>query len=652
MSRKRKIRKPRQHNRNATILEGRLVKNKRGFGFVCPEDGDDIFVSGRDMNGAMNGDFVRVKAHENFRKRGAFEGKIIKIIERSCQVVVGHLIMERGLLLIEPISSNDDAISISKKNIGAAQIGDVVQAKIIKYPKAGYMAEGKVKSIVAEAGDEDEFVLSHIADYGINPYFSDKVINEAEAVANGVKIAPTSYRQDYRSIKTITIDGADSSDFDDAISVSKLENGNFMLLVHIADVAEYVREGTILDMEALSRGNSVYLPDRVIPMLPERLSNGECSLNPGVNRLTLTASMEIDEDGHVTSYDIDESIIRSDYRLIYDDISDILEYRDSALVERYSDIYPMLLDALELFKVLNKRRKRDGSIDFDLPESKIILDEDGKPTDIKLYERRVANRMIEEFMLVANKTVAEHYFWAKVPFVYRVHQKPDALKMQELRSFLSGLGITINGKSDSIKTKELSNVLRAIAGKPEEPLVSRVMIRTMQKANYSTECLGHYGLAFKYYCHFTSPIRRYADLLVHRAIKDQIHKGKYIGVKGHYMNALDDVCKYISETERNSMELERKITKYYHILYMQGLLGEEFDGIVSGVRAHGIYVELPNTVEGFVSFDSLDEYYIVDEKTYTAVGEVSGKTITLGQPVRIKVSEVVPEDGYIDFDII
>ena len=652
MSRKRKIRKPRQHNRNATILEGRLVKNKRGFGFVCPEDGDDIFVSGRDMNGAMNGDFVRVKAHENFIKRGAFEGKIIKIIERSCQVVVGHLIMERGLLLIEPISSNDDAISISKKNIGAAQIGDVVQAKIIKYPKAGYMAEGKVKSIVAEAGDEDEFVLSHIADYGINPYFSDKVINEAEAVANGVKIAPTSYRQDYRSIKTITIDGADSSDFDDAISVSKLENGNFMLLVHIADVAEYVREGTILDMEALSRGNSVYLPDRVIPMLPERLSNGECSLNPGVNRLTLTASMEIDEDGHVTSYDIDESIIRSDYRLIYDDISDILEYRDSALVERYSDIYPMLLDALELFKVLNKRRKRDGSIDFDLPESKIILDEDGKPTDIKLYERRVANRMIEEFMLVANKTVAEHYFWAKVPFVYRVHQKPDALKMQELRSFLSGLGITINGKSDSIKTKELSNVLRAIAGKSEEPLVSRVMIRTMQKANYSTACLGHYGLAFKYYCHFTSPIRRYADLLVHRAIKDQIHKGKYIGVKGHYMNALDDVCKHISETERNSMELERKITKYYHIIYMQGHLGEEFDGIVSGVRAHGIYVELPNTVEGFVSFDSLDEYYIVDEKTYTAVGEVSGKTITLGQPVRIKVSEVVPEDGYIDFDII
>ena len=241
---------------------------------------------------------------------------------------------------------------------------------------------------------------------------------------------------------------------------------------------------------------------------------------------------------------------------------------------------------------------------------------------------------------------------AKVPFVYRVHQKPDALKMQELRSFLSGLGITINGKSDSIKTKELSNVLRAIVGKPEEPLVSRVMIRTMQKANYSTECLGHYGLAFKYYCHFTSPIRRYADLLVHRAIKDQIHKGKYIGVKGHYMNALDDVCKHISETERNSMELERKITKYYHIIYMQGHLGEEFDGIVSGVRAHGIYVELPNTVEGFVSFDSLDEYYIVDEKTYTAVGEVSGKTLTLGQPVRIKVSEVVPEDGYIDFDII
>ena len=651
MSRKRKIKKPKRNNKKAIIVEGKLMKNKRGFGFVCPNSGDDVFVSGRDMNGAMNGDLVLVKARENHRRRGAFEGNIIKVIERNSQYVVGHLSRERGLYLVHPINTNNDYIMVSKKNIGSAEPGDVVKAKIIRYPKGDYIAEGKVKTIVARAGDNDEYILSHMADYGVKPYFSNRVLNEADAVANRVKLIPSKYRKDYRELMTVTIDGVDSKDFDDAISVSKLDSGNFELHVHIADVAEYVREGSALDKEALNRGNSVYLTDRVIPMLPVRLSNGECSLNPHVDRLTLTCAMEIDDEGHVVNYEISESIIKSNYRLVYDDVSDMLENNDEELIQKYSDVFPMLTDACELYKVLSRRRKRDGSLDFDLPESKIILNDDGDPIDVVLAARRVSNRMIEEFMLAANKTVAEHYFWAKLPLAYRVHEKPDTLKMMELKQFLLNLGFTLNGKSDSIKTKELSNILCMIDGKPEEALVSRVMIRTMQKAYYSTECLGHYGLAFKYYCHFTSPIRRYSDLLVHRTIKNQIHAGDYISSEKGYKTFLEDTCKHISETERNAMELERKITKHYQVIYMRNHIGSEFDGVVSGVKSHGIYVELENTIEGFIGLELLGNRYIIDEKSYSAIDEVSGNTITLGQPIRIRVVDASPEDGYIDFEI-
>ncbi|ASS38077.1 ribonuclease R [Mogibacterium pumilum] len=651
MSRKRKIKKQKRNTRKSIIVEGKLMKNKRGFGFVCPDNSDDVFVSGRDMNGAMNGDIVRVKARENHRRLGAFEGNIIKIIERSCQYVVGHLTMERGLYLIDPINNNNDYIMISKKNLGSAKPGDVIKAKIIRYPKGDYIAEGKVKTVIARAGDSDEYILSHMADYGVKPHFCNRVINEADSVANRVKIYPSRGRKDYRELMTVTIDGADSKDFDDAISVSKLDTGNYELLVHIADVAEYVRECSALDKEALNRGNSVYLPDRVVPMLPERLSNGECSLNPKVERLTLTCAMEIDDEGYIVNYDISESIIKSNYRLIYDDVSDMLENHDENLIEKYSDVFPMLTVSCELYHALSRRRKRDGSLDFNLPESKIILNDDGDPVDVKLAERRVSNRMIEEFMLAANKTVAEHYFWAKIPLAYRVHEKPNALKMMELKHFLSNLGFAINGKSNSIKTKELSNILCMLDGMPEEALVSRMMIRTMQKAYYSTECLGHYGLAFKYYCHFTSPIRRYADLLVHRTIKNQIHAGEYISSEKGYKTFLEDACTHISETERNAMELERKITKHYQVMYMTNHIGSEFDGVVSSVKSHGIYVELENTIEGVIRIELLGNRYIVDEKSYSAIDEVSGKAITLGQPVRIRVIDASPEDEYIDFEL-
>lgn len=649
---RRKIKKPKRNARRTMIVEGKLMKNKRGFGFVCPDDGVDVFVSGRDMNGAMNGDIVRVKSRENHRRRGAFEGNIIKIVERSCKYVIGYLIVQRGLYLVNPINNNNDHVMISKHNLSSAKPGDVVKAKIIRYPKGDYIAEGKVKRIVARAGDKDQFILSQMADYNVKPHFSNRVINDADEIANRVKTVPSYGRKDYRALMTVTIDGLDSKDFDDAISVRKLDNGNYELLVHIADVAEYVREGSALDKEALSRGNSVYLPDRVIPMLPERLSNGECSLNPDVERLTISCAMEIDDEGHVVNYDISESIIKSNYRLIYDDVSDMLENNNGEQINKYFDAYPMLKDASELYHILSRRRKRDGSLDFDLPESRIILNEDGEPIDVILSDRRVANRLIEEFMLAANRTVAEHYFWAKKPFVYRVHEKPDTLKMMELKEFLMNLGFCLNGKSDSIKTKELSNILTMLDGKPEEALVSRVMIRTMQKAYYSSECLGHYGLAFKYYCHFTSPIRRYADLLVHRTIKNQIHAGEFISDGTGYNAFLEEACKHISETERNAMELERKVTKHYQVIYMRNHIGSEFDGVVSGVKSHGIYVELENTIEGFVSIDLLGNRYIVDEKTYSAIDEISGSVITLGQSIRIRVIDASPEDGYIDFDIV
>jgi ribonuclease R len=649
---RRKIKKPKRNARRTMIVEGKLMKNKRGFGFVCPDDGVDVFVSGRDMNGAMNGDIVRVKSRENHRRRGAFEGNIIKIVERSCKYVIGYLIVQRGLYLVNPINNNNDHVMISKHNLSSAKPGDVVKAKIIRYPKGDYIAEGKVKRIVARAGDKDQFILSQMADYNVKPHFSNRVINDADEIANRVKTVPSYGRKDYRALMTVTIDGLDSKDFDDAISVRKLDNGNYELLVHIADVAEYVREGSALDKEALSRGNSVYLPDRVIPMLPERLSNGECSLNPDVERLTISCAMEIDDEGHVVNYDISESIIKSNYRLIYDDVSDMLENNNGEQINKYFDAYPMLKDASELYHILSRRRKRDGSLDFDLPESRIILNEDGEPIDVILSDRRVANRLIEEFMLAANRTVAEHYFWAKKPFAYRVHEKPDTLKMMELKEFLMNLGFCLNGKSDSIKTKELSNILSMLDGKPEEALVSRVMIRTMQKAYYSSECLGHYGLAFKYYCHFTSPIRRYADLLVHRTIKNQIHAGEFISNGTGYNAFLEDACKHISKTERNAMELERKVTKHYQVIYMRNHIGSEFDGVVSGVKSHGIYVELENTIEGFIGLELLGNRYIIDEKSYSAIDEVSGNVITLGQPVRIRVIGASPEDGYIDFDIV
>lgn len=631
---------------------GTMMKNRRGFGFIRPAEGDDIFVPADAMKGAMDGDIVEAELFTT-RGRSKLSAKVLRILERKHRDVTGILTENHGLQYVIPIDRhNMDAILVPSEKVKNAEDGDTVLVRIKSYPKGRRPAEGKILELIAKKGDKDAKVLGCISDHKIRTEFPKVVLDEASRFTFELPEEEMARRKDYRDLLTVTIDGADSKDFDDAVSLRRADNGNYLLYVHIADVAEYVRPWTALDKEAFKRGNSVYLPDRVLPMLPEVLSNGLCSLNPGEDRLTLTCAMEIDTEGHINQYEISESVIRSDHRLVYDDVSDILENHDQDLMRQLADVVPMLCEMKDLAAFLHERRMRDGSINFEAGEAKIILDESKTPMEVRKVEPRTANNMIEEFMLAANRTVAEHFFWKKAPFVYRIHEKPDVLKVNELKEFLGGLGITMTGRSDSLKPKEFATVLRRVEGTPQENLIHRIMIRTMQKAVYSTECRGHFGLAFRFYCHFTSPIRRYPDLLVHRTVKAYLQGKEATIENAKYRDFLVRAADHSSETERNAIQLERVVTKYYMTRYMSYHLDEVFDGIISGVTSSGLYVELPNTVEGFVRYDSLDEYFYFDEKAYQAVGEVSGTTYALGDPVRIKVLSTDEDMGHIDFEMI
>lgn len=640
--------------------EGLIEKTKRGFGFLIQED-EDIFIPRSCMNGAMDGDLVRVEYRDS-DSNGKREGRVIKILQRNTTTVVGRLekINHRGYVI--PLGRHGrEAVYIEKGHFAKSANGDIVEAKITRYPDEDDIPRGKVKQIIAREGAADAETLGLIRSYGIRQEFGDKAMKQARALeqdfrnrqAEGKSISPESDRRDLRELPTVTIDGAHSKDFDDAVSLEKLGDG-CRLYVHIADVAEYVTEGSPLDKEALKRGNSVYLLDRVIPMLPKQLSNGICSLNPHEDRLTLTCQVDLDERGKVIDHEIYESIIRSDERLVYDDVSDLLEHGDPDLKKRYVNIYPMLLAMRDLAEVLHKRRMRNGSIDFDFSEAEIILNEEGHASDIRLVERRTANRMIEEFMLMANKVVAEHFFWTRYPFLYRVHEKPDPGKISDLRDFLRSFGIEIPSRSDAVAPKDLAAVIRRVSGTPQENVVSRVIIRTMQKADYRTECLGHFGLAFRYYTHFTSPIRRYSDLFIHRIIKDRLHSSdrEFKEHQEHYKEIADGVASQVSATERNTLELEREVEKAAKVDYMSDKTGMKFDGIVSGVTANGLYVELENTVEGFVKYDTLTGFFVYDEKNYRAINEGSGVSYALGDPVQIKVAAVDTIDKLIDFEIV
>ena len=646
-------RKNRKKQRPA--VTGILSKHKKGFGFVIPDEGSfdrDIFISPSDMNGAMEGDRVEVDLIPEYLWEQSPQGIITKVTDRKLKEVAGFFDKGKKFGFVVPVDrKHSEDIYIPKKAFSGAKNGDIVVAAITGYPDRKNSAEGKITGILARAGEPGGDIKAIIRQRGLFFTFPSKAAAQAKAISKaGVGEQDMAGRRDLRGENIITIDGADSKDFDDAVSVKRLDNGNFLLGVHIADVSHYIGEDSPLDKEALKRGNSVYIINQVVPMLPKELSNGICSLNEGEDRLTLSVDMEITPEGDITEHNIYESVIRSKHRMVYTDVSDIIENDDRELAAKYSDIYDMLMDMKELAQILRSKREAAGSLDFDLDEAYITLDEKGVPVSVNLCERRTANRMIEEFMLAANKTVAEQFFWLELPFVYRVHEKPDAEKMQEFRTFLMGLSIRLKGEGGNIHPKALNEVLEQVAGTSYENVVNTVMLRSMKKAFYSTECEGHFGLSMKYYCHFTSPIRRYPDLIIHRIIKEYLHGGIDDERIAVLSKKTQEAAETSSVTERAAIELERDVEKMKKAQYMSYHLGEKFEGVISGITGYGMYVELENTIEGLVRLDRMyDDYYDSYPEQYRIVGQRTNKVYSLGQRVTVIVSDADYYEGTIDF---
>lgn len=646
-------RKNRKKQRPA--VTGILSKHKKGFGFVMPDEGSfdrDIFISPSDMNGAMEGDRVEVDLIPEYLWEQSPQGIITKVTDRKLKEVAGFFDKGKKFGFVVPVDrKHNEDIYIPKKAFSGAKNGDIVVAAITGYPDRKNSAEGKITGILARAGEPGGDIKAIIRQRGLFFTFPSKAAAQAKAISKaGVGEQDMAGRRDLRGENIITIDGADSKDFDDAVSVKRLDNGNFLLGVHIADVSHYIGEDSPLDKEALKRGNSVYIINQVVPMLPKELSNGICSLNEGEDRLTLSVDMEITPEGDITEHNIYESVIRSKHRMVYTDVSDIIENDDRELASKYSDIYDMLMDMKELAQILRSKREAAGSLDFDLDEAYITLDEKGVPVSVNLCERRTANRMIEEFMLAANKTVAEQFFWLELPFVYRVHEKPDAEKMQEFRTFLMGLSIRLKGEGGNIHPKALNEVLEQVAGTSYENVVNTVMLRSMKKAFYSTECEGHFGLSMKYYCHFTSPIRRYPDLIIHRIIKEYLHGGIDDERIAVLSKKTQEAAETSSVTERAAIELERDVEKMKKAQYMSYHIGESFEGVISGITGYGMYVELENTIEGLVRLDRMyDDYYDAYPEQYRIVGQRTNKVYSLGQRVSIIVSDADYYEGTIDF---
>lgn len=638
---------------SSDILIGKFMGTQRGFGFVRVEGEDeDIFIPAHKTRGAIDGDKVHVvideKAHGKRR-----EGEVISIIERGTDILVGTYSNSKSFGFVVPDNQKFGRdIYIPKAESKGAITGHKVVVEITDYGSDMTNPEGKIIEIIGHINDPGVDILSVIKAYGLPEEYPDEVMDQVEKVEDEVKEEEKSGRTDLRNVQMVTIDGEDAKDLDDAVSLTK-ENGIYHLGVHIADVSNYVTEGSPLDKEAVKRGTSVYLVDRVIPMLPHKLSNGICSLNQGVDRLALSCLMDINEKGEIIKHSIEESVINVDRRMSYTSVHKIVELKDEEEREEYKELIPMFELMYELADILRERRFKRGSIDFDFPESKIILDEKGKPVEIKEYERNNANRIIEEFMLAANQTVAEEYFWQELPFVYRVHEEPDEEKINQLGVFIENFGYTLKVNSDGeIHPKEIQKLIKSVEGKPEEALISRLALRSMKQAKYMTQCGGHFGLSMKYYCHFTSPIRRYPDLQIHRIIKENIH-GKMNDKRiGHYNQILPEVAEEASRLERRADDAEREVEKMKKAEYMEQFIGQSFDGVISGVTTWGMYVELPNTVEGMVRVaDIPGDYYYFEEEKYRMVGERTGKSYKLGEPIRITVSAVDKLTKTIDFTI-
>ena len=635
------------------LVTGKFQGHQKGYGFVIPYDGDkDIFVPSSSLNGAMNGDRVVVKITKQGNTEKKCEGEIIRVLERANSKVIGTFENSRNFGFVVPEEKRIyQDIFIPKNCKKEAETGDIVIAEITQWPDKRRNPEGKIVDVLGKKGEKGIDILTIIKKNNLPEEFPKKVESYAEGIPERIPDKEYERRMDLRNILTVTIDGEDAKDLDDAVSLEKLPDGSYYLGVHIADVSYYVKEKNPLDKEALKRGTSVYLIDRVIPMLPKKLSNGICSLNPDTDRLTLSCFMKIDGNGKVIEHNIVESVIRSNERMTYTDVTKILQGHQET-IEKYGKLVDTFKLMEELCIILNKKRMMRGAIDFDFEECKITLDEFGIPVKIEPYERGISNRIIEEFMLVCNETIAEHMFWTSLPFVFRVHENPDEEKLMHFNEFIHNLGYVVRWGKD-VHPKTFQDIIEKVKGKKEETVVSTLMLRSMKQARYSPECIGHFGLAAKYYCHFTSPIRRYPDLIIHRIIKEFINGQLTDNRIKKLIKEVDYAARQSSDMERLAQEAEREVDDLKKAEYMSKRIGEEFNGIISSVTNFGMFVEIPNTIEGLVHISTLeDDYYVYDEKHLSLIGERTRNIYKLGDEVRINVSKVDLDAHEIYFEVI
>lgn len=637
------------------LYKGIIQGSPKGFGFFIPEDSDkeDIFIAPSDLNGAMNGDLVIVrpmkKASYDVKKP---EGKVIRIIERANKKIIGTFQKTRHFAFVLPDDrrlSHD--VFISKSDFNGATEGDKVVVKITEFPGKRKNPEGVVTDILGRGDDINTHITAALIRHGIKVEFPANVIEEAENISWEIPREELKRRKDFRSYPIMTIDGEDAKDLDDAVHIKKLKNGNYELGVHIADVAHYVKENSDLDKEAYARGTSVYMPGRVIPMLPKNISNGVCSLNPNEDKLTMSVVMEVDQQGQVIHYNFHESVIQSKVRMTYTEVSDILENQAVDLTKKHEGFVEDFRLMGALSEILTKKRDKRGCVDFDFDEAKIVLDDTGKAIAIEKEERRTANRVIEEFMILCNETVAEHMYWAKAPFLYRIHEVPDYEDIVEFNKFIANFGYFIKGMGN-IHPKEYQRISKSVKGKKEEAVINTIMLRSFKKAIYSNEAQPHFGLASKYYTHFTSPIRRYPDLQIHRILKATLNGNLQQKEKKLY-KLLPEVANQCSVNERKAEQLEREVDDIKIAEYMAAHVGETFEGIVASVTSFGIFIKLDNTVEGLVHISSMDDdYYYFDENNYCLIGEMTKRTHKIGDVVQVKLINVNIAKAEIDFILI
>ena len=636
-------------------LTGIYQAHARGFGFVSIEGSDDdVFIPEEESGGALQGDEVEIQITRGAEPKTGQrqEGKVIKILKRGMSRIVGYYQKNKSFGFVLPDNQKflQDVFVPEEKSKGAVT-GHKVVVKLTSYGGDGKKPEGEVVEILGHVNDPGTDVLSIAMSYELPIEFPEKVMNQAERVAKPVSEADRFGRRDLRDVRMVTIDGEDAKDLDDAVSL-EVRDGSFYLGVHIADVTNYVQENSALDREAKKRGTSVYLADRVIPMLPHTLSNGICSLNEGEDRLALSCLMKIDENGTIVDHEICESVIRVDRRMTYTAVKQILEDEDEEQCRKYEEFIPMFREMARLSSILREKRHRRGAVDFDFPETKVILDEQGRPVELKAYERNTATKLIEDFMLAANETVAEDFFWREIPFVYRIHEAPDEEKIRKLAIFLHNFGYTMHIGNHEVHPKEIQKLLAKVEGKPEEPMIARLALRSMKQAKYTPENEGHFGLAASCYTHFTSPIRRYPDLQIHRIIKETLRGRMDEERIRHYQSILEEVTKHASETERRAEEAERETVKLKKVQYMKNFIGEEYEGVISGITKWGMYVELPNTIEGLVHVVNMtDDHYEYIEDRYEMQGINTGKTYRLGQKVCVRVMAANELQRTIDFEL-